>query len=256
MRRLESVYFVGTGPVGAQYARLARVLEHTARRHCPDWQIAVRGIHPVSKRESRLGIHSHVSNTHKLESWHETMQSAQDGDEVLLIDADTMILQPLDAVWSHDFDVAYTVKGDGRTRLPFNGGVLFVRVSDRTKRFMAAYWAKNLEFLGDATKHRLYRETYGGMNQAAFGALLPPRHHHQDYGRVTLPAFDVTLLELPCREWNAEQSAWAHVDSATRIVHVKSGLRRAIFHGQPPAQLQALVKMWTRFDAEVTAKGN
>ena len=38
--RLEACYF-GTGDHGARYERLARVLEHTAQEHCPDWDIRV-----------------------------------------------------------------------------------------------------------------------------------------------------------------------------------------------------------------------
>ena len=43
--RLVSCYF-GSGAAG-QWPRLARVLELSARRHCPEWQVDVRAIVPT-----------------------------------------------------------------------------------------------------------------------------------------------------------------------------------------------------------------
>lgn len=239
--RLESVYFRGEGPSGHQYGRLARVLEYTASIHCRNWDVHIRQI-AMNVDYQTNGIHSHVSNTEKLIHWNRIVQDAPDGVEMLLMDADMMILRPIDDIWERPFDMAYTTK---RAKLPFNGGVIFLRVSDRTKTLMAAWLAANMELIQSPKAHETWRKKYGGMNQAAFGALLP---------RIRTE-FGVDLIELACAEWNCEQSAWhTYRPEFTRIVHVKSGLRRAVLgKGVIDAQMIPLVQRWHQLEKEANA---
>lgn len=235
--RLESVYFRGDGPNGDQYERLARVLDYTASLYCGNWDVRIRQI-AMNVDYQTNGIHSHVSNTEKLIHWNRIVQEAPDGAEILVMDADMMILRPIDDVWKQSFDMAYTTK---RAKLPFNGGVIFLRVSDRTKTLMAAWLDANMALLRSPKSHQLWRKKYGGMNQAAFGQLLP---------RIR-SEFGVHLIELPCREWNCEQSAWhTYQPEFTRIVHIKSGLRRAVLGKTSviEAHLMPLVKKWRELD--------
>jgi len=232
--QLHAVYF-GIDP---QWARLARVLEYSAHQHCPGWDIDVRAITPAPCHPpARTAAHAaYVANTQKLDEWTRLVDQAPDGDRLALLDADTMVLRTLDAVWDQVFDVAYTVRTS--SRFPINAGVIFVRVSDRTRAFMAAWRDENHRQLGDPARHQRWRRQYGGMNQAALGALLEQRGGP-----------DVKFLRLPCVEWNAEESAWPAVDRArTRIVHLKSGLRRALFHGTSARSLLALVHIWRTFE--------
>lgn len=206
---------------GEWYTRHARVLEHTARVNTPGWDVRVTRIGPPPPRRAARGGGSAVSyvyNTHKLEDWLRATEACQDGDRLLLIDSDTMILKPLDPVWEQDFDVAYTEKR-GRTRLPLNGGVVFVRVSPRSRDFMRAWFRWNLKLLSDGPLHRRYWQTYAGMNQAALGALL------ENEG----PSL-ATVGTLRCEEWNCESAMWATFDpeNPPRIVHVKGALRRGL----------------------------
>ena len=183
---------------------------------------------------SALGIASHVHNTQKMEHWRQVVAGAPDGARVLVMDADTVIMRPLDDVWEQDFDIAYTTKP--QEKFPFNSGVIFLRVSDRTRAFVDEWRAENRRMLGDAKHHQVWRKQYGGINQAALGYMLSKGERA-----------GVRLLKLPCREWNCEDSSWARFDPATtRIVHVKSGLRRAIFFGVPSPSpgVTALVKTW------------
>lgn len=241
--RLEACYF-GAGPHG-MWDRLANVLRFTADTHCPSWNVTVRRINPVP-RESALGLGPNVANTQKLEEWVRLVTEASDGERMLLIDADTAILRPLDDIWDREFDLAYTTRYQART--PFNGGVVFVRVSPAIRAFFTAWWAENLAMLGDAAYHQQYRLKYFGLNQAAFGALLE---------REALA--NVTVLELSCLEWNCEDTSWKRFDpDRTRILHVKDGitqddgnLRKAIFRGDTaPARVQALAERWKQLEAD------
>lgn len=226
---------------GAQnpYARMARVLEHTAEKHLPGWEISVRRVTPPDLTKHKTASHSHLANTQKMECWADAVHASPDGARLLLIDVDTFIVRPLDDAWSFDFDVAYTVK-DGV--IPFNSGVVFVRVNARSRAFIEEWRAANRRMLGDRIFHEEWRSKkhdgkhYGGINQASLGYLL----HHPEL------IAECRLLELPCLEWNCEDTSWDRFDPrVTRIVHVKSALRRSIFFTQPAhPKVRILRRLW------------
>ena len=235
--RLEACAFqTGSDPAG-MWARLVRVLAFSAARQCPGWDRQIQTITPP-RMQSALGIPSHVHNTQKMEHWYQTVAAAPDGADLLLIDADTMILRPLDDIWDRDFDLAYTVK---ESRFPFNSGVVFLRVSPAVRAFASRWRDENRKMLGDARHHQVWRKRFGGINQAALGRLLDAGDHQ-----------GLTLAKLPCLEWNCEDSSWAAYDPAvTRIAHLKGALRRAVFlrpHTRPEAQLKPLVDRWLELD--------
>jgi len=236
--RLEAVWFKGEGPNGASYERLARVLEYTASVHCRNWDVHIHHV-SMNVNYKTNGIHSHISNTEKLIHWARAIERAEDGAEVLLMDADMMILRPIDDIWDLKFDMAYTTKN---AKLPFNGGVVFVRVNAHTKTFMAAWIDANMQLIASPADHAKWRHKFGGMNQAAFGLLLPRIHDYK-----------VHLIEIPCKEWNCEQSAWHTYNPAfTRIVHIKSGLRRAVMAkgSHIETELLPLVHRWRELEKE------
>lgn len=237
---LAAAYF-GTAAVGDQYGRLARVLEYTAGVHCPEWAIRVERLRAPTHYRSALNLPSHVTNSQKLEWWAGVVAAAEDGDRVLLIDADMMIVRPLDDVWDRPFDLAYTYRESGR--LPLNGGVVFVRVSPATRRFVDRWFAVNQKFLANANDHRHWRTKYAGINQAAFGYMLE---------RERDP--DLAIAKLTCHEWNSENTTWAKFDPAvTRIVHLKSGLRRALFGMPGRPEYKRLIAIWHELEKQATA---
>ncbi|MGE3472087.1 MAG: hypothetical protein AB7O28_17160 [Vicinamibacterales bacterium] len=238
--RLISCYFGADG----HFARLARVLAHTAATQCPTWDRRIEAIAPRPMK-SALGVTSHVVNTQKMEHWHDAVAAAPDDARMLLIDADTMILRPLDDIWDRAFDFAYTTK---ETRFPFNSGVVFLRVTPAVREFMRIWRDENVRMLGDARHHTVWRRKYGGINQASLG-------HALETGRTTA----LRILSLPCLEWNCEDSHWAKFDpEQTRIVHCKSGLRQAIL-GMGPAtfrrqpDIARLARIWSTFEQDALA---
>ncbi len=237
---LAAVYF-GTGGAGDQYGRLARVLEYTATLHCPDWRIQIDRA-TVPHYNSSLGVNSHVTNSQKLEWWRGVVRGAEDGDRILLMDSDMAIVRPLDPVWDLSFDLAYTMRETGR--LPLNGGVVFLRVSPRVRAFVDRWFEINQKFLADAAAHRPWRTKYAGINQASFGYMLEREAHGCELTRIT------------CREWNCENTTWAFYDpTITRIVHLKSGLRRALFGAVPRSEHKTLIAAWHKLEAAAIGAG-
>lgn len=231
--RLESCYF---GPVpSAQWVRLSRALRLSAQQHCPGWQVSVEAMTP-GPRASSLGIPSHAENSQKLDRWHEIVLAAPDGERLLLIDADTLILRPLDDVWDAPFDLAYTTR---LSMFPLNAGVVFLRVSPGVRAFMTAWREENLRLLTDPKPVlSSWRRKYGGVNQASLARQLQTAH-------------GLAIRELPCLEWNCEDTSWAQFDPAvTRIVHIKGALRKIVMQRQHPTpELTPLLAAWKQVDA-------
>lgn len=229
--RLESVWFGIDGIGGmAQYPRMARVLDFTAREHNPTWDVRVRQIDPPHVR-AKSGATSDTDNAHKLQHWRDIVLTADEGSRILLVDADTFVTGPLDALWDIPFDVAYTTR---TSMYPLNAGVVAVRVNHHSRAFFHGWAAQDEAFLHDPEAHAPWRAKYGGMNQASLGCFLESERH------------DELLTQLPCATWNCEDTTWAAFDPATtRLVHVKSALRMAIFKVAPatPA-LAPLVDAW------------
>lgn len=215
--RLRACYFGGS----LEWERLARVLEFSARRHCVGWDISIQRIpatvRPVGSSTVKF------NNTHKLDWWVGQVDAAADGDCVLLIDTDTMILGPLEDAWSEDFDFGYTVK---EGRFPFNAGVIFLRVSWHTRQFMRVWREENRRMFTRRDYHQPWFRKYGGMNQSALGKLLTEDAPN---------SVGVHVARLPCEVWNCENETWAAFDPATtRIVHLKDGLRLAALGAGDP----------------------
>lgn len=236
MPRLEACYFPDA--YGSRdWARLAGVLEATAAEHCGSWP---RRIAAISRAPARggTGVTTHLANTHKLDVWCDRVDQAADGDELLLIDADVMILRPLDDVWTVPFDLAYTVRDYA---LPFNLGVIFARVTPATRRFFRLWHAENLRIFRPGDEAAAWRRRFGGVNQAAFGRLL-------ERGELN----GLAIRALPCREWNCEVSSWRQFDpDVTRIVHINGQLRRQVFHRDRMPAFQDLVSRWRAIDRAV-----
>jgi hypothetical protein len=238
--RLVAPYF-GEDPV---WQRLARVLGYSARLHCPTWRIEVEAIAPPPLAHPGRTL-AFDTNTQKLDHWCDIVERARDGEHLALFDVDTMVLRPLDAVWNLAFDLAYTVRPRD-SRLPLNAGVIFLRVSDRLRTFMRAWRDENRVMQADRKRHDLWRRKYGGINQAALGAILEGG-----------AGAGLELRQLPCREWNCEDSTWPlYEPTITRVVHVKSGLRRALFLSAQVAgypQLTPLIRAWRELERAAAA---
>lgn len=227
-----------------QWPRLADVLRLTAARHCPGWDSRIEEIEP-STLDVAGRSPSEIANTQKLDHWSAAVQAAPDGAQLLLMDTDTMVLRALDDVWELAFDFAYTVKPSAAV-WPLNAGVVFVRVSPATREWMATWAEHNRRMLHDRAYHRLWYRTYGGLNQSALGALLCSG---------LAKKLGLELARLPCVEWNCEESSWAaYSPEVTRIVHVKSVLRRVVFGingAGTTRRVRPLATIWRKLEAEV-----
>jgi hypothetical protein len=218
-RRLYSCWF-GDG----HWARMATALSRSAEAHCPTWDRAIERIYSDASGK-------YETNVAKLHRWASFVLSCNDGDEVCLIDSDCFVARPLDAVWSQPFDLAVTFKGT--VRLPFNAGVVFLRVNGRTRSFMSEWYGVNHRMMGDRTFHLQYERTYSGINQAALGYML------EREGGLG----DVDLARIPAAEWTAcAPQFWTATDA--RVYHLKSTLRQQAQAGLQGGPYAHALRLW------------
>lgn len=229
--RLVSCYF---GAPGDAWTRMADVLRYTAAQRCSHWDRTIEAIGPATCK-SAIGAYQHAANAHKQAYWAEAVNRAPDGARILLIDADTAILRPLDGAWSHEFDFAYTIRVG--SRFPLNGGVVFLRVNDKTREFMRRWHERTSINLADPNARTTWRRDYGGVAQAALVTLLNQRDH------------GLALRKLHCVEWNCEDSSWhAFAPMVTRILHIKSALRHCVF-GTKAIHIPAIKRLAVKWRA-------
>lgn len=221
------------------WPRLSRVFRHTAGTALAGWSIEIAELEPLPMRSSRATPWD-GQNTQKLDHWVDAVIRADDHDRMALLDADTAILRSLDEVWDRDFDLALTKRPRG---WPYNGGVVFVRVSPAVRHFFERWREENRRMLGDRPYHARWQKIYGGLNQAALGMLLE-----------TGAADGLKIERLPCVEWNCEDTTWTEFGPTTRVLHVKSALRLAIFSGvHPSRELQPLRDLWLDLERQAKA---
>lgn len=221
------------------YDRLARVLEYTAHRFCPGAGFELVRI-PAPKQF--INKRCFASNTVKLAEWLRVMNDTD--DDVVFMDCDTAILRDISPAFAGDFDIGYTVRTRG---IPFNCGVVFVRNTPAAKQFVAVWRDINDKMYHNTKLHNPYRHKYAGMNQAAFGYVL----EHGGAGAA--------LRKFPCHEWNACKEDWPAVDGTTRVLHVKSDLRRMIIGGvrtELCGKNIRAVRIWRDLEQQALAHGH
>lgn len=227
--KLLTVIFPATSP-RADYPRLLKVLRQSVKQNSPATPLVVfetaadtgiRSAHPNASQKAR---DSFVANTQKMRHWQEAVDALPDGEVLCLLDADTMVLRDLSDAEEMPFDVTYTARPD-TSRFPINSGVVLVRGSSRSRTFFRRWRAVNEEMLANPDFHQEYRAKWGGINQAALGAMIA------DPG-------EVDLVRLECAEWNCEDTTWKDYDpDKTRIVHVKGRLRKTCLNQRLPDQV-------------------
>jgi len=239
MTRLVAVYF---DQPGGLYGRMARVLDYTARKHNPEWQVDVLAIAP-SRLQARRP--AYADNSWKLEHWVQAVVQAPNGARVLLMDADTFVLGPLDGIFEGAWDVAVTARAQG-CRYPVNAGVVAVQVGPKARAFMESWLRIDRRILVNPVEHALYVKAFGGHNQTSLGIL---RAGGSAGARV---------VEVPGLQWNCEDTLWKHFSpQVTRVVHVKSALRMAVGGlnaGAAHAVVAPLARAWGALEREAVAQ--
>jgi hypothetical protein len=234
--RLETVLFGGK----ESYERLANVLRKSVERYSPNTPLTIR----KRKRDTKIRVMGRQraievqGNATKTKYHNEIVQEAKNGEVIGLLDCDLMVLRPLGSIEEEEFDIAVTYRPEG-SKLLFNSGVVFVRISNRTKNLYAEWWEVAEAMLEDIEFFKRWRDPFGGINQTSLGYLLGKNRWRK-----------LKILKLPCQEWNCENETWTMFAANTRIVHMLGDLRLAALDGRITGtfQMREIAKIWNRIE--------
>lgn len=218
-----------------RWERMASAVLSSLAEHCPDWDVRLSVLEP---REAEASRASFLHNTIKLAEWVRQVEALEDGEQLLLLDADTLVRRNLDDAFAEDFDIALTRKMKRTQSCPINAGVVFVRGSEASRAFFREWQAVNDRFYVDPAEHSPWEVRFGGINQAALGYLIENER---------LPA----TRWLDCAEWNAcYEPLWRAAYDVSRIIHYKSHLRKALFSKNRLVRkrYKRLLAAWTEHD--------
>ena len=217
------------------YDRLLRAFRNSVNLQMPDVGLTEYIYNwNASKNEHIERSASMGYNTFKLEKWVEILENAE--EKICFTDCDMLMTNRIDDVWKHDFDVAYTYREKWKNSgqgIPYNGGVVFVRPNERSINFFKRWLEINNKMIVDSSFHSGWRKKYAGMNQAAFGYVLEKE-----------PEI-CKMLELPCPIWNSVDESWRTFNQHTKMVHIKSNLRKTCLGlKKAPINQQYIVDLW------------
>lgn len=224
----------------AKYRRFAAALTHSARVHSPATPFELI---EIAERDNELKTANprasawRRANARKTKHHARIIQSAADGELIGLLDVDTMITGDLSPISDMRFDLAITVTPpEGQYRI--NSGVVFVRVSEFTRRWYAQWYATVQRMLINEALWRQWKDNYGGINQCALAYLLANSEIKLD------------VAELPCAIWNSVGSTWAQFSPETKIVHLLGNLRNACLAPGYRGELQLLARKWQQLELD------
>lgn len=196
------------------FARLAGALCVSVEANAPDVEFCELVTAPPDNK-SKLTRH-YTDNHAKLKVWRAAVHAEPDDAEIVLMDADTIVLGDLQEAFDggNYYDIGWTWRPG---RLPMNGGVVFVRCTARARAFMDAWVARDEVLMRHRTLADHGAKKYGGANQASFMWLML-HGKGQDIA---------TMQDLMCRKWNSVDQTWCQFNADTRVVHIKGKLREA-----------------------------
>ncbi|PCJ18259.1 MAG: hypothetical protein COA96_16700 [SAR86 cluster bacterium] len=216
----------------SRWRKLARAWEYSAGINCPSAEISLlEEAQPSGEPWLSRGYKPETAwNTIKLRAWRDAVNDNA-GKDIVLMDADTLVLGDLAPAFVHDFDIGYTPRPG---RHPLNGGVVFVRGTDAAIQFINDWYDRNMKIMNDADNLRRLLRKYGGVNQASLGLLL------KESSGVRFRKFD-------CIKWNSVDETWQHYDGTANVVHYKGALREMLFmdeYKQDGSPMVRLANLW------------
>lgn len=190
-----------------QYGPLRTVFERSAAAVMPDIPVEIRNMPMPIKID-----HKRDTAWAFLDAANYVLESNED---IAVCDIDLMFTGDISKAFEHDFDIGITVR-EGKH--PYNTGVWFSRPTQPARDFVYR-WIELTELLIDTyEKNYPFIHSHGGIDQASLAMAMVEQHMAE-------------VHQFPCVEYNAEQSCWKDMDHRTRVVHIKSGLRKYCLTG-------------------------
>lgn len=172
--------------------------------------------------------------------WKEILEDNKDLKNVVLIDADTMVVRRIGKFFLNDFDVGFCYKerDDENVQWPINGGIMLVKNSELVRNFLSE-WAKltiKTQQAGELSKNNGYT-MWGGGDQVSLGFILGTRD--TSTYKKGLIVSNLKFKGFPMKYLN--ESRGINPTHKTNILHYKGKswsnlLRTGVFSKRRPSE--------------------
>jgi hypothetical protein len=219
------------------YEAMYKVLVKSAEIFMPGVSVDTIRFLPGQRRHNHTP--SLQANHAKMLAWAEYIEGVD--DDVVFTDADMFANGDLrDVFKEYDFDVAVTYRD--YSKIPINGGVVFVRNTPAAKDFIRLWATEDTLLYENATEHLRWRKVCHGMNQASLGKMMAEEK------------YAAKLIKLPCSRYNACEDTWGMYDKhKPYMVHCKSMMKRALMDHKDPRvlkeKMRRVAKRWYELEA-------
>ena len=144
-------------------------------------------------------------------------------ENIAVCDCDLMFAGDISDAFEYDFDIGITVRESFKH--PYNTGLWFYRPTDNARLFVNEWIGRTQVLVEHFDQNLDFITQHGGIDQASLALTLDSH----------IPC---KVNRFPCHVWNAEQSTWKYMNYLTKVVHIKSGLRKACLTGKHDDKLR------------------
>lgn len=182
----------------------------------------------------------------KIACWRKAMSLIQRGEHVVLMDCDTIVLKKMDHFFDLTFDIGYSWKPK---RLPISSGVVLIKTSEETEKFMALWDHQTNLIRRDKKKVGWARKQWGGEDQGSMAAVMSIRKGMNfEKPHRPCPKCGVLFRGFPCSSINEVDCV--PITEDTHVVHYGGAWQEVIRTGQfnkfrPRSACSDMLNLWT-----------
>lgn len=233
--KIHSVYF-GEDDL---FQKMGDVLKFSAQKNSPNTPFILHRFENFKQEWTSVQVmntsENDKKNTLKTKYHNDIVQETENGEFICLMDLDMAILGDLSEA-EGDYDLGVTVRKQ-KTRI--NSGVIFVRVSDKTKQWYQRWYNTVNMLLADPNLLRKKKKIYSAINQSGLGVLLENPH-------------DVVVKEFEGAIWNCTPVDYRTCGPQTKVIHLlnyASALKE--FRKSKSSRGAKVAKAWLNLEQEM-----
>jgi lipopolysaccharide biosynthesis glycosyltransferase len=235
------------------YGRLFSVFQQSAKHHMPDVEIILVQTPPPSYPEqvpegvSAVKYYHHIATA---KAFLDICDYLPLNEDVAVCDADLMFTGSLESIWDYPFHIAFTSRN---YKARFNTGIWFLRGNDTRSKDFVQKWNDNVLVLLGKFYNNQMREInkFAGIDQSALVRTLVKLKRSEN---------PPIAKRISCQIWNATQSEWHLITDETKVIHIKSALRKHVLNNSDPlpekSYLQPIINQWREYEKEAIKNPN
>jgi hypothetical protein len=181
----------------------------------------------------------------KMRSWSRAVVEHEGKDQLVLADADTLIVRDLSSFFSDAAaDVIFTWKPEN---VPVNTGVMLVKSGAAATAFFRRLEERTVEILETPALYAQANDPalgYGAADQMALMQLVGFEREKTGYA-IDVAGVPIQLRAVPCSRLNETNSR--PLSDEIHVIHYKGGWQPILLQGRPFSRFRTRAESWEMF---------